>query len=74
MTALLPLFLNKNIPVRDFKSDRFFNAIHYIFVGANCVRPLEHNVNRAGEHSSPLQKQSIEFALFNANSTTKFYN
>ena len=34
-------------------------------VGANCVRPPEIMVNPTGEHSSPLQKQSIEFALTN---------
>ena len=32
-------------------------------VGANCVRPLGHVVNRAGEHSSPLQITIIKFAL-----------
>ena len=32
-------------------------------VGANCVRPLGHAVNRACEHSSPLQKQSIELTF-----------
>ena len=34
-------------------------------VGANCVRPLRYAVTLAGEHSSPLQNITIEFAFFN---------
>jgi len=30
------------------------------FVGANCVRPLGYAIDRAGEHSSPLQITFIE--------------
>ena len=32
-------------------------------VGAKCVRPLRYAVTLAGEHSSPLQIITIEFAF-----------
>ncbi len=58
-----PLCYVKLTPIRQQNFMIENNEFFVYSVGANCVRPFGHTVNRAGEHSSPLQIIIIEFTL-----------